>query len=126
MSNASCQSILVNKISAETSTAVIATDEQSTSTSINADRHTQTIVVKVKEKATGASEEMAYYPTPPSSISIALQVDTDLTSPLPIQGVSGSEVWVESVASYLQRNAVMIRDMSENLQSLKLMCDDVT
>ena len=64
----------------------------------------QTDIVKVMAKSTGPSNQASSAQASPSTKSACLKVDTKCTSHLPLQGLTGSEVWVASAIDYITIN----------------------
>ena len=77
---------------------------QETLTRVPEERHIQTDIVKVVDKSTETSK----------------QVDTKCTSNLPLQGLTGSEVWVESTIDYITRNDTILSEMRYDLDNFML------
>ena len=90
------------------------------------EKHIHTLMVKVADKATGLSKRMTAVKAMASNRSVHLQVDTDYTSTLPFDGVTGSDVWVESGIEYITRNDAMLSEMKDGLESLYPICCDIT
>ena len=47
-------------------------------------------------------------------------------STLPLRGITGSDVWVESTIDYITRNDAILSEMKDGLQGLSSICGDIT
>ena len=82
-------------------------------------------MVKVMDKSTGPSKQTSSAQASPSK-SVCPQIDTKYTSIVPLQGLIGSEVWVENAIDYSTRDDTILSEMRDSVDSLYAVCDDIT
>ena len=113
-------------VSMESMTNVVDVLDISTNTVPPRERHIQTHIVQTCDQICGPTKEDIALQTKCTTKSRQVQVDTNMTTILPLQGVLGSCVWVESAADHLARNQDILNDMMAGLNDLRSTCEDIT
>ena len=125
-SHSGCQADPINHVSSESMTSLVNKSDMSTNTSPLCAKHIQTHIVHTRDQLCGTSKEDVALQTKRTTKSRKVQVDTNLTTILPLQGVTGTSVWVESAVDHLVRNQAILNDMMVGLNDLGSICGDIT
>ena len=116
----------IGYISAQSMTDCVEHSDSATNTIPPLTKHMQTHIVKTLEQSCGTTKDDASLQTRDTTKSKRVQVDTSLTTTLPLQGIAGSNVWVESAIDHILRNQEVLDDMTAGLSDLNSMCERIT